>query len=384
MYKKLLIAFLLPFALYLVPLPAAEWYGYYESEANIFSLPDNDYSFVYHKFNLDMDASPSENLRFSTSLVYKNYFGNKTFLMDDFIHPDYMPISFQWQFYIPLQDTLYWKSMALDIYTKFADITIGKQQISPGCGYAWNPADIFNTKDVMDPTYEQNGVQGLSIKSNFPLDILMTYHTVIDGPFDSAPHMLILKKNISGMDISANIIIVNNPTYYNAELYKERTLAGMTMEADIFGLGLRMEYEQSFLKDLSGKDITKVEFVIGTDWTFSNSLYLMLEYFHNDFGVESEEVDFNHIMASFSGIQRSLNRDYLFTYMMFPLTDLSSLSLAMISNLNDGSSSINPQVDVSIYQNLDLQWMISLPIGPDKSEFAYQKWGTRLRLSAYF
>jgi len=34
---------------------------------------------------------------------------------------------------------------------------VGEQQISLGTGYAWNPTNIFNVKDLPDPTYEQPG-----------------------------------------------------------------------------------------------------------------------------------------------------------------------------------------------------------------------------------
>ena len=43
------------------------------------------------------------------------------------------------------------------IRMKYADLIVGKQQISLGTGYVWNPTDIFNIKDILDPTYEQPG-----------------------------------------------------------------------------------------------------------------------------------------------------------------------------------------------------------------------------------
>ena len=44
------------------------------------------------------------------------------------------------------------------------DFTIGKQPISLGTGYAWNPLDIFNRKDLIDPTYEQAGINALRME----------------------------------------------------------------------------------------------------------------------------------------------------------------------------------------------------------------------------
>ncbi|MCG2716555.1 MAG: hypothetical protein L6422_09830, partial [Candidatus Marinimicrobia bacterium] len=64
-------------------------------------------------------------------------------------------------------DTLFIDNMFLEFHHKLFDLTLGKQQIAPGVGYAWNPTDIFNLKDLMDPTYENTGIS--AIKLSIPL-----------------------------------------------------------------------------------------------------------------------------------------------------------------------------------------------------------------------
>jgi hypothetical protein len=64
----------------------------------------------------------------------------------------------------PLLDEMYLDNIYLRTSFQLFDFTIGKQPISLGTGYAWNPLDIFNRKDLIDPTYEQAGINALRME----------------------------------------------------------------------------------------------------------------------------------------------------------------------------------------------------------------------------
>ena len=68
-----------------------DWYGYYEAEADYFSLPDNQFYFGYHKFRLDLDSAPTDRIRVSANLVSKYYDGASTFNFMEFVDQTYWP-----------------------------------------------------------------------------------------------------------------------------------------------------------------------------------------------------------------------------------------------------------------------------------------------------
>jgi hypothetical protein len=95
-------------------------------------------------------------------------------------------------------------------------------------------------------------------------------------------------------------------------------------------------------------------------------------------------VTFDDYVSYFLGETHSLNKDYLFAMAMYPVTDLISAEMFSISNLNDGSLVINPQLRYNIFEDVDLTVTGFLFFGEDTDEFGYQETGLRLRLTAYF
>jgi len=64
---------------------------------------------------------------------------------------------------ITFSDRTFLDNAYLKLSLKAFDLTVGKQQISLGTGYVWNPTDVFNIKDPLDPTYEQPGHNALRV-----------------------------------------------------------------------------------------------------------------------------------------------------------------------------------------------------------------------------
>ncbi len=59
-----------------------DWYGYYEGEGDWGKLPDNSMYFGYNKLRLDMDTSPSDNIRISANVIYKQFNGQTELAKD--------------------------------------------------------------------------------------------------------------------------------------------------------------------------------------------------------------------------------------------------------------------------------------------------------------
>ncbi len=397
--KQILATIMLAAALF----AQVDWYGYYETEADYLSLPDNNIYFGYHKFRLDLDSAPTDQIRVSANIVSKYYDGASIFNFMEFIDQSFWPelpvfdetgIQLTDSLGVPvtyilndlpyqLSDTLFLDNVFLEFHHKRFDLTLGRQQIPSGVGYAWNPTDLFNSKDMMDPTYEDTGVPATRI--DVPVGFSMTFTGIIqpENSWNNSTQYYQFKTGLGRFDLS---LLYGKSAYAETGLLTagswDREIGGINLEGELFGLGTRAELAVNRLDYDS--DSLKYEFILGGDFTFENSLYLLGEFYHNDFGVAADETRFDDYMVFLAGQRKSLNQNYLFLMAMYPLGDLLTGSLFGIGNLDDGSLAINPQLDYNIFEDVELSLMGSVFIGGDKDEFGYQSAGMRLRLRAYF
>lgn len=380
-----------------------DWFGYYEAEADYLKLPDRQLYFGYHKFRLDLDSTPSDRIRVGANLIYKYYDGTTSLNFMEFIDQSFWPempvLNEQGQavldsagvpmtyvleeFPYRLSDTLFLDNAFLKLHHDRFDLTLGRQQIPSGVGYAWNPTDLFNQKDIMDPTYEDTGVPATRI------DIPLGYNTTLTGiiqpekSWNTSTQYYQFKTGVGHFDVS---LLYGKTVYSEVGLLSgshwQRDLAGLNLEGELLGLGTRAELAVNRLDHNS--DDLQYEYIFGGDYTFENSLYLLGEYYHNDFGVTVADTDFDDYFITLSGIRKSLNQNYFFLMAMYPLTDLIAGTVFGIANFDDGSLAINPQLVYYIFQDVEMSLMTSLFMGEDRDEFGYQSAGLRLRLKAYF
>ena len=372
-----------------------DWFGYFEHENDYARLPEGYIYFGYNKLRMDFQSDISDNIRVGGNVISKFYHGKKQWNVMDYIHPDFYPIIHGFNdngymqmdtlryFPYEMADTTFLDNAFIHIRRENFDITVGKQQVSPGVGYAWNPTDLFNNKDIMDPTYEQTG--GNALRLSVTLNSKLTADAIVSpkDKWSTSKQQLQLKTQWGRFD--ASLIYGHsefNKTKLMNSIISTRDLYGIAIEGEIAGIGVRSEFAINRVPLLS-KDYY-VEYILGADYTFESGLYVLSEYYHNDFGVNKREVDFDEYMTSFLGERKSLNRDYLFVMGMYPLLDIIDIQIFTIYNLNDNSMVINPEVVYRVFQDFEVTFTGSIFDGSDKSEFGYQDCACRLRFRAYF
>ncbi|MBN2281841.1 MAG: hypothetical protein JXQ65_14760 [Candidatus Marinimicrobia bacterium] len=365
------------------------WYGYYEFEGDYAKAPGHGFYFDYNKFRLDFDTDPTDNVHIGGDVVYKRYGGKTRFNISDFIHESYYaglisPRSDLFQ--VEFEDTLMIDNLYLDFHHKYFELIIGRQQLPTGVGYAWNPTDIFNKKDIMDPTYEVTGVDAIQL--NIPVAFIGTLQAIYqpEETFDLSTQYFQFKCWLPYWDVSL-LYGKTRPDYYNYRIgsfgnpiYKD--LYGITLEGDVSGIGLRTEFTANRINYDS--DNLKYEYIVGADYTFENSLYVLGEYLHNDFGTEENETSLFDYLIYYDWQQHSLNQNYLFLMGMYPITDLIDATVMSIANLDDQSLVINPMLAYRIYENVELTFMGNIFTGDKKDEYGFQDLGIKVRLRAYF
>ena len=376
----------------------SNFFGYFESEFDQLKFANKTYNYGYNKLRLDFEARPDDVVAIGANVNFQKYNDNISWNLLDFLpeniwKPRFQPVGFpkeMWitEFPIALLDTLYLDNAYLKAGFEHFDLTVGKQQISLGTGYAWNPIDIFNSKQLLDPTYEQTGVNAVRgevpIKGRTSLDVILSP----GKDWKESAKMLQLKTGLGRFDVHGTIgqytwkRMVFDPQQFSLSIQKdERTLFGGAIVGELFEAGVWIEGAWNKLEDQD--DFAEV--VIGTDYTFENGLYIIMEYLRNENGVSSKDnLDINNYLQYFMGETHSLMQDYLFGFINYPINDFIQFGLLGFGNINDNSAALNPQILWNLFQDVDLTMMYSHFIGDDNTEFGVQDWGWRIRLRGYF
>ena len=92
------------------------------------------------------------------------------------------------------------------IYSEHVDIRIGKQQLPWGTGYAWNPTDIFNAKNLQDPAYEKVGVNAFKLAIPFSKEGMLTGIVCIGNEWATSAKAVKVKNHFSGYDFSISFV----------------------------------------------------------------------------------------------------------------------------------------------------------------------------------
>ena len=390
--NRLVLLLVVPFALWAQP----EFFGYFESEMDILQLGTEKYNFGYNKFRLGVETRPNDNVLIGANINAQQYWGKTSWNLFDFV-PGYTENGYTMNFILP--DTIMLDNMYMRISFPLLDLTLGRQQISPGVGYAWNPTDIFNHKSLMDPSYEQTGVD--VIRLYMPLGNRSSFNSIIQPSdnFGSSTVQFALGAGWGrfdfGMNLTKQFASSNTTPILGDPFVEERFLLGGSMVGEVLGWGVWTELAYNKLiatafppwSSIAYPEVHKPysEILIGLDHTFDNSVYLLAEFLHNEHGVgKLSDLTVNDYLVNLGGSTHSLMQDYGFFYLMLPPMDYITLSALAIANFNDNSGTIAPQFDWNAFENTNISLQASGSWGASDTEFGLQDWGLRLRLLSNF
>jgi len=279
--------------------------GYFEPQLSFMDFKDSYRQLNSNKLRIDLQAQMSDDISFTGNFNYMNYNGHKEWNMLDFI-PDRLtstiPLDSRYLYSFEYKDENKLDNAYLRMYSSIFTVTIGRQQISVGSGYAWNPTDLFNDKDILDPTYEQPGVDGLRLDAGISDDYMLTFFYLPEKTITESGKLLRFTGRISHFDYALSAgqkweSSINYPDFHKQE--ERRDMLGFDITGELFGVGCWTENAYNFLKD--SKDYR--ENVVGVDYTFFFVFYIMTEYFHTGLGEgESKQYSFDDWMKFLAAI----------------------------------------------------------------------------------
>jgi hypothetical protein len=371
-----------------------EFSGHFENQFYPQELNDELILQDYSKLRLDLSAEVSENVSFSGDYIYQIYHGQTKFNAFDFIpervvqrYAEDMQTpadSLRPQFDFETEDEDFLDNAYVTMYFQYADVRVGKQQLPWGTGYTWNPTDVFNDKNILDPTYEKTGVNALKIEVPFGNEGMLTGILSIDDEWETSTKALKIKQHFFGFDLSGSFVEKNQGgfDYLSFEQTGEqRNLFGGDFSGELLGLGVWGEgaYNQMEESDDFG------QYLIGIDYTFASEFYLMGEYYKNELGESNaDRYDMNDWMRLLDADGINLGQDYVFVGQRYPITELWNWSNYFLMNLNDESGIVYPWFDYSLNDNTELHFVGLIPFGDKDTEFGAFGYGGFARVRVYF
>ncbi len=363
-------------------------FGYYEPQYMAVAL-DNEYSQLFsNKLRVDLQSNPTDNVTIGANFDYIAYKGRTDWNLLDYF-PDKIKIQvgpeYEDSFSYDYTDTVFLDNAFVKFAISKIDITLGKQQISLGTGYAWNPTDLFNNKDVIDPTYEQSGHSG----GRLDFAISNRYNaTAIYFPEDNwrnSGKLLKFAGKLSHFDYSL-IHIEKKWTFSDFTSLStpelKRRLYGGDFVGQVFGLGVWGEFGYNTLD-------TQPDFwetLVGLDYTLNSGAYFMIEYLHNGLAKSDyHDYNLNDWMRYFLGENRTISRDNMYLYFDYPLTDLIHINNSFVVSLSDQSLGLIPSFQYDIFQNVEINVFANFNIGDSDKAFSKDQGSTVIiRMKAYF
>ena len=363
-------------------------FGYFEPQFILLYREGESYQMNSDKLRVDLESSVS-GVEFGANLVYTLYYGKRNWNLLDFLPSeivDTVPSGMHSYFRYTFNDTLYLDNVYVRMSNSRIACTFGKQQISFGTGYFSNPVDVFNSKDALDPTYEQTGHNGvrLDIMLRDRVNVMFLY-SPIEGDWINSGKLFRFKIGLGHFDFAFTGYEFQE---WLTDLYlppgnlERRRLAGLEFVGELFGMGVWGEGAYNFME--TSDDF--YEFLLGTDYTFESALYFLLEYHRNERGKASyEDYNINDWLRFYLGESKSICQDQLYAMISYPITDLISLQLLSIFSINDGSAAVVPVIDYNIFENVDLSIMGNVFTGGEGKAYNSRLGnGVILRARVYF
>jgi len=391
----LVIAFFVCLSAQSFALESIDIYGYFESQYMGTRLNNRFHQLYSNKLRIDLTSAISEKIDFGANFNYITYHGKTNWNILEFlsnkiatgISPENQVL-----YTIPFNDRNYLDNCYIRFALPFSDLTIGKQQISLGTGYVWNPTDVYNIKDVFDPTYEQPGHNSIRYDIYIPGGISVTTVYSPEESWKMSTKLFNLKFRLSHFDFHISAIESN----WNFHDYEQRTpesrffegvdecrrLIGLSTAGEIFGLGTWVELAQNYME----KSQNFHEIVCGFDYTFDFQTYIMMEYYRNSLAKNDyQDYTLTDWIRLYTSEQKAISKDQLYMMIQHPITDLIDFGVSQIISLSDASIAFVPTLNYSMAQDVDVLFYFNINIGKSGTAYAHESGnGGLARVKLYF
>lgn len=234
------------------------------------------------------------------------------------------------------------------VYLGQSHVTVGRQRVAWGTGFAWNPTDIINP---FNPGAIELGERSGADAAYASLQLNATSRIELVGALAD-------QSNVFGVRTSTNFRSYDISVMGAA--IGSSWLAGADFAGYLGGAGLRGEAAYS-------SSTRTVRTVLNADYSFAAGFYGLVEWYFNGEG-QGDKSDYD---LTPSGPVRtfSLARHYVAVSVSASLTPLFGGGLYGLANLNDGSALAGPSLAFSLAPNLELAASTYFLLGGPGTEY---------------
>jgi hypothetical protein len=356
--------------------------GYLEHQFSVNRQGDGWVYLDQNRLRADLNARAGRGVRMSAAVVWQLFRGDTEFRLQDILPGELFADSDAPSVKIENRDFL--NHAYVSVRAGPAEVTAGKQYLTWGAAWVFNPTELFRPKDLFEPTYEREGVGAVSAK--LPLadlsEILVAF--VPEGGFETSGKLIRVRHHLAGFDLSALVAQVHQRTPppdlgEPPGKFRRRWTVGGDLSGEIFGLGVWAEGTWS---DHAGEGWAEV--TLGGNYTLSDGTLLLVEGFYNGRGDWDKPYAKEEWLGILSGHRRTLGRGTVAAMVSRPVRQLWSLGASALANLGDGSFALIPSVSHSFAENVDFLFNGILFSGSEGTEYGSARHGGFLRLKVYF
>ncbi len=348
---------------------------------------------------INLEGRPNKNTDYALSLSGSLYSGADRYqLLDYFPEKQRNEAALQEAYIYTYENEIVLQEAFGSLYFDDIMVRLGRQKFYTGTGYAYNPSDLFNTKNPVDPSYELDGLDALLISVplpyNFSLDTLLRagetpqksdlclYAAGYAGSWSFGAQYSSVYREVTDYEsfnrvdaesavMTGNTEALDPSTYlrYSRWHYTGLEFSGDVSGIHIYGEGGYVTAEKNSSPGLHETiDRNHERILIGCDYTFEMQLYLIAEYLRYGPGNSSaEDISFTDRIEYYTGEHLSLAKNTLFTGASYPVTDLSELGIYTIYEIDVQSVMINPQYTYDIAEGAELSVNGQFPAGRKKA-----------------
>jgi len=355
--------------------------GYLEHQFSV-SRQDDGWGYLdYDRLRADLNASAGRGVRMSAAVVWQLFRGDTEVRLQDYLPADLFSEDAP---AIEMEDRHFLNHAYVSIRPGPFEIVAGKQYLTWGAAWVFNPTELFRPKDNFEPTYEREGVGAVSAK--LPLadlsEILVAF--VPDGGFETSGKLIRARHHLGGFDLSALVAEIHERTPPQElggapGIFQRRLILGGDLSGELLGLGVWVEGAWS---DHAGEEW--VEATVGGNYTFSNGTLVLLEGFYNGRGEWKEPYAKEQWLGMLSGHQRTLGKGTVAGMVSRGVRQLWTVGASALANVGDGSMALIPSLSYAFAENVDFLMNGLLFVGDEGSEYGSGRYGGFLRLRVYF
>ncbi len=225
-------------------------------------------------------------------------------------------------------------------------ISIGQQRVPFGVGRVWNPIDIYNPIDATSVEVdERSGTD--SLRYEYALGDLSN----LDITASEYRNAIRFKSYIDIADVGFTILRDDK---------RSISIIGYEVEGELFQSGIEFRSEGGYFH--SDDSESYIEFIVGGEYSFQNSLSILGEYKHNSL----------------------LSTEHLAVGVGFTLSPLVTFNSISIQNLDDKSLLSLVRLDYSVEDDIEFNLGHHIYSGSHNSEFGTLSNSTFLRLFIHF